>query len=313
MRVSSPRKVTLSVAAATIIVVAGTASLGATDVVTPTEASVLAGAVAVLGALVLVLIMVRRVVQRLTAVTRRLSKVDEGLSTLSGQVVEQGRKASAEMRSLERANKLNYEQLEAYIDIRNLIHPRAPMPSLRGWAASPDVVRFLAETVRRQRPKLIVECGSGSSGIWLGYLAEQIKPARVVCLEHDERYWRMSRDLVRAHDLDDVVDVRLAQLTNWEHGGQTYSWYDVAALDDLTDIGLLFVDGPPGTTGPQARFPAVPLLFPRCDDDAVIVLDDAEREEELAVSDGWLDEYPELERAMVHFDKGAHVFTRKVT
>jgi predicted O-methyltransferase YrrM len=173
-------------------------------------------------------------------------------------------------------------------------------------------VRFLAETVRQQRPKLIVECGSGSSGIWLGYFAEQIKPARVVCLEHEERYWRMSRDLVRAHDLDDVVEVRLAPLADWKSRGRTYSWYDAEALEDLTDIGLLFVDGPPGTIGPQARFPAVPLLFPRCDDNAVIVLDDADREEEVAVSDSWLDQYPELERATLRFDKGAHVLTRRV-
>ena len=315
MHVSPPRQVTLSVAAGTAVAVAGAATLGITNVATPVEATTLAGTVAVLGTLALVVIMVRRVVLRLTTVTRRLSKVDERLSALTGDVrlvAEQRREASAEMRSLERASRLHYEQLEAYIDIRSLIHPRAPMPSLRGWAASPDVVRFLADTVRRRRPKLIVECGSGSSGIWLGYLAEQIKPARVVCLEHDERYWRTSRDLVRAHDLDDVVDVRLAPLTEWKHGDRTYLWYDVAALDDLTDIGLLFVDGPPGTTGPEARFPAVPLLLPRCDDDAVIVLDDAEREEELAVSDGWLDEYPELERATLHFDKGAHVFTWKV-
>ncbi|HZE30768.1 MAG TPA: class I SAM-dependent methyltransferase [Actinoallomurus sp.] len=311
MLVLSPRQVTLSVIAGTAVVVAVVVTLGITNVVTATEAVGLSAVVAVLGALVLVVVMVRRVVRRLTTVTRRLSKVDEGLSTLTEDIRLVG-KLDRDVKSLERTGKVNYEQLEAYVDIRNLIHPRAPMPSLRGWAASPDVVRFLAEIVRQRHPKLIVECGSGSSGIWLGYFAEQIKPCRVVCLEHDERYWRMSRDLVRAHDLDDVVEVRLAPLADWKHGERSYSWYDVEALEDLTDIGLLFVDGPPGTIGPQARFPAVPVLFPRCDDDAVIVLDDAERGEELVVSDGWLDEYPELERVTLRFDKGAHVFTRQV-
>lgn len=311
MRVRSPRQVTVSVIAGTAVVMAGVVILGITDILAPVETIGLAAVVAALGALVLVVVMVRRVVQRLTTVTRRMSKVDERLSALTGDI---GRVTGLEreVKTLQRTSKVNYEQLEAYIDIRNSIHPRAPMPSLRGWAASPDVVRLLAETVQQRRPKLIVECGSGSSGIWLGYFAEQIKPAKVVCLEHDERYWRMSRDLVRAHDLDGVVEVRLAPLADWKHGEKIYSWYDVEALEDLTDIGLLFVDGPPGTVGPEARFPAVPVLFPRCADDAVIVLDDAERDEEIAVSDGWLDEYPELERVMRRFDKGAHVFTRQV-
>ncbi|HEY0541285.1 MAG TPA: class I SAM-dependent methyltransferase [Actinoallomurus sp.] len=310
MRVSSPRKVTLSVIAGTAVVVAVVVILGITGALAPTETIGLAAVVAVLGGLALVLVMVRRVVQRLTTVTHRMSKLDERLSALTGDI---GRVTGLgrEVKALQRSSRVNYEQLEAYIDIRSSIHPRAPMPALRGWAASPDVVRFLAETVGKRRPKLIVECGSGSSGIWLGYLAEQI-PAKVVCLEHDERYWRTSRDLVRAHGLDDVVEVRLAPLADWKHGDRTHSWYDLEALDDLTGIGLLFVDGPPGTIGPQARFPAVPVLFPRCENDAVIVLDDAERDEELAVSDGWLDEHPELERAVIRFDKGAHVFTRQV-
>jgi predicted O-methyltransferase YrrM len=316
MRTSSPRQVSLSVIVGTAVAVAAVVTLGLTNVVAPTDTAILSAVVAALGALVLVLIMVRRVFRRLTAVSRRLSTVDEGLSALSEDVRPRLDKLSAGMdrnaKALERTSKVDYEQLEAYVDLRSLIQPRAPMPSLRGWAASPDVLRFLAQTVRQRRPKLIVECGSGSSGIWLGYFAEQIKPARVVCLEHDERFWRTSRDLVRAHDLDDVVEVRLAPLVDWKRGEQTYSWYDTAALEDLTDIGLLFVDGPPGTTGPQARFPAVPLLFPRCDDDAVIVLDDADRDEEVAVSDAWLDEHPELERVTLRFDKGAHVLTRRV-
>jgi hypothetical protein len=55
----------------------------------------------------------------------------------------------------------------------------------------------------------------------------------------------------------------------------------------------------------------MPLLLPRCADDAVIVLDDSERKEETALSDRWLAECPELERSILRFEKGAHVFTRR--
>jgi predicted O-methyltransferase YrrM len=236
-----------------------------------------------------------------------LDKVTDEISGLAPRLDRLAGGISA----LGRTSETNYEQLEAYVDLRGIVPARAPMPALRGWAASPDVVRLLAEYIFRRRPKLIVECGSGSSSIWLGYVAERIGSARVVALEHDERYAGISRDLVRAHGLDEFVEIRLAPLTGWHHDGQDYPWYDREALADLVDIGLLFVDGPPRTTAPQARFPAIPVLLPQCAEDALIVLDDTARDDESAISDRWLADHPELDRTVRRFDKGAHVFTRR--
>ncbi|MBC6464800.1 class I SAM-dependent methyltransferase [Actinomadura alba] len=218
---------------------------------------------------------------------------------------------SERLKSVGHAGETAYRQLEAYVDLRGLVRPRAPMPPLRDWAASPDVMRLLAETMWRSRPGLVVECGSGSSSVWLGYLAEQTASGRVVALEHDERFAEISRDLVRAHGLEDVVEIRHAPLTTWDDADRSYQWYDRNALADLTDIGLLFVDGPPQATGSEARFPAMRLLLPKCTADAVIVLDDADRDDEKTLSDRWLAEHPELERSTRRFDKGAHVFVRR--
>jgi predicted O-methyltransferase YrrM len=258
--------------------------------------------------------------QRVTSVTSALTHDVSALRTpldkvsreVSGLAPRLDQLAGA-ISGLGRTSKANYEQLEAYVDLRGIIPARAPMPKLRGWAASPDVLRLLADDMFRRRPKLIVECGSGASSVWLGYVAERTESARVVALEHDERFAAISRDLIRAHGLEDFVEVRLAPLTPWRTGDRDYLWYDRDALDDLVDIGLLFVDGPPGTTASQARFPAIPLLLPRCAEDALIVLDDAARDDESAISDQWLAEHPELERTVRPFDKGAHVFTRRTT
>ncbi|GLW09942.1 hypothetical protein Misp01_50710 [Microtetraspora sp. NBRC 13810] len=200
----------------------------------------------------------------------------------------------------------DFGQVEALVDLRALLSPRAPMPRLRGWAASPDVLRLLVERVAIDRPKLIVECGSGASTVWLGYAVERFGGGRVVALEHDERYARASRDLITAHGLESVVEVRHAPLTDW----RSFPWYDQAALDDLSDIGLLFIDGPPMNTGHQARYPAVPLLLPRCAADALIVLDDARRAEEREVADRWLREFPELDGRPFPAEKGAMLFQR---
>ncbi len=238
-----------------------------------------------------------------------LDRLSEEVLALSPRLDE----LKAKVAALESAGEVDYRQLEAYLDLRGLIRPRAPMPALRGWAASPDVMRFLAETMVRHRPKLTVECGSGASSVWLGYIAEQLGSAKVVALENDERFAEISRDLVRAHGLDDVVEIRLTPLADWRAGPDTYPWYGIEALEDLVDIGLVFVDGPTGMIAPHARYPAMPLLLPRCGDAVVIVLDDADRGEETVISDRWLAEYPKLERAALRFEKGAHVFRRRTS
>ena len=204
-----------------------------------------------------------------------------------------------------------YRQFEALVDLYNLLKPRAPMLALRGWRASPDVIHTLVETTWAERPELVVECGSGASSIWLGYAVERVRVGRVVSLEHDETYFRRTTEVLRAHSLDRLVDVRLAPLRRWSSGDEGWRWYSRAALRGLDGIGLAFVDGPPGATGPLARYPAIPELLPRCTPEAVIVLDDASRDDEAAISDRWLAEFPELQRTIGEQEKGAHIFTRR--
>jgi predicted O-methyltransferase YrrM len=202
-----------------------------------------------------------------------------------------------------------YRQLEAMVDLRALIRPRAPLPPLRGWALSPDALRLIVHEILVRHPQLIVECGSGSSSVWLGYTVQQFGGGRVVALEHDERYAQVSADLLQAHGLEDVVEIRHAPLAPWDGGTGPQPWYDLRAIEDLDKIGLVLVDGPPSVVAEGARYPALPLLLPKCADQALIVLDDVVRAQENAVSDRWLAEHPELRRT-IHddFEKGLHVF-----
>ncbi|WP_271220250.1 class I SAM-dependent methyltransferase [Streptosporangium carneum] len=233
-----------------------------------------------------------------------------GAVTRSQDLMERGfTRVGKECRSLEREIQRSYVQLEALADLRALITPRAPLPPLRGWAASPDVLRTMVAWILRTRPRTIVECGSGSSSVWLGYVAERIG-ATIVALEHDARYAEASRDLVRAHGLSAVVEVRDAPLQPWESEEETYLWYSRDALADVADVGLVFVDGPPGDTGPDARYPALPLLLPRCSEQVAIFLDDAARAGDRAVSDRWAAHFPEVVRTSHAAEKGLDVFVR---
>lgn len=204
----------------------------------------------------------------------------------------------------------DYEQFVAWTELQRHLAPADFMPPLRAWAASPDVLRIVAQAIDSAKPDLVVECGSGASSVWIGYALRRARHGRLVALEHDERYAALSRALVSAYELDDVVEVRYAPLTDQPAGrGSTQPWYDPAAIDDLTGIGVLFIDGPPGHVGSMARYPAIPLLLHRCTPDATIVLDDAARPEERATGDRWLAERPELQRRSVPAEKGADVFT----
>ncbi|MEV2275215.1 class I SAM-dependent methyltransferase [Nocardiopsis sp. NPDC049922] len=214
----------------------------------------------------------------------------------------------------------DYEQQVAWTELRENLDTAAFMPPLRGWAASPDVLRVLVRQIDLLRPDLVVEFGSGASSVWLGYALRRAGGGRLVAVEHDARYAELSRELVAAHGLDDMIEIRHAPLTEVESvevvaGDETVRtadrWYDASVLADLDGIGLVFVDGPPQATGRHARYPAVPAVLPHCTEDAVIVLDDADRPDERAIGDRWLAEHPELQRTEEHTEKGAHVFSRK--
>ncbi|KIH96894.1 methyltransferase [Streptomonospora alba] len=213
----------------------------------------------------------------------------------------------------------DYEQQVAWAELRDHLGVAPFMPSLRGWAASPDVMRVLVRAVDTHRPELVVECGSGASSVWLGYALRRVGRGRLVALEHSEHYAEQSRRLVRDHGLEDLVEIRYAPLTDWSPDSgpgedaveDSRPWYDTTAVEDLHDIGLVFVDGPPEGTASQARYPALPVLMPRCAPDAVFVLDDAGRPDERAISDRWLQVFPELSAHEEQTEKGARVFTRK--
>jgi hypothetical protein len=256
-----------------------------------------------------VLARVAQIGQRLERLTEQVASVEKSLAAFPSGL-DDSPSADARAAGTEKPSQhaVLFQRLAAHAEMLALIAPRAPMPALGGWSLDADIMHLIARLVWERRPELIVECGSGSSSVWLGYFVRSCGVGRIVALEHDEGYLASSRDLVRGHGLDDVVEIRHAPLEPWSDGrGETYHWYGISGLDDLSGIGLLVVDGPPMATGPQARYPAGPLLVPRCTEDAVIVLDDTNRADEKASSDRWLREWPDLRRAVVA-EGAAHMF-----
>jgi hypothetical protein len=165
--------------------------------------------------------------------------------------------------------------------------------SLTGYAAAPDTLLHLT-TLIDELPDgaLVVEVGSGLSTIWMAAAARRSnRGVRIVSVDHDERWGAETVAAVARLDLGRWCEVRIAPLTPVPGASNDATpWYDRAGFDDLSEISLLVVDGPPGSTGPDARYPAVPQLRDRLASEVIIVLDDTDRPEEQEVLARWVTE-----------------------
>jgi predicted O-methyltransferase YrrM len=205
-----------------------------------------------------------------------------------------------------------FRQLEALQNLSAVLPPNDVLPATRGWAASPDLLMVLVDLVIAERPSLVVECGSGASTVWLALAMRRFEiDGRIIALDHDPVFGGKTRDLLARHDVRDLAEVRAAPLESFSLDGQTYSWYARRAWEDLTGIDLLFVDGPPATTGHRARYPALPLLSGSLSPVAIAVLDDLVVPDMQEVLRLWLDAYPDLDSEILPLEKQAAILRRK--
>jgi predicted O-methyltransferase YrrM len=208
--------------------------------------------------------------------------------------------------------KQTFRQLEALQNLRAVLPANDVLPATRGWAASPDLLMVLVDLVITERPSLVVECGSGASTLWLALAMRRFEiDGRIIALDHDPVFGGKTRDFLARHDLRDLAEVRDAPLESFSLDGETYSWYARRAWEDLMGIDLLFVDGPPATTGHQARYPALPLLSGSLSPVATAVLDDLIVPDMQKVLRLWLDAYPDFGSEILPLEKQAAVLRRR--
>lgn len=191
------------------------------------------------------------------------------------------------------------QETEALLHLQSRIEPRAVLPSLGRWAMDAKSMLQLVDLFDEVKPKLVVEIGSGTSSVWLGYLAEE-GHAQVVSIENDEGFAERTRAIITDHELEETVNVIYAPLTDLEVRGEEFIWYRTDFIEDLSNIDLLIVDGPPGSTGKHARYPALPVLADKLAPGAVVVLDDTHRKDETQIAEQWSAEYSlkRIDRAM---------------
>jgi predicted O-methyltransferase YrrM len=233
------------------------------------------------------------------------------LAVESTRTLETARRAETGIWEVKKEIRQTFRQLEALQNLSAVLPAGEVLPATRGWAASPDLLVVLVDLVITERPSLVVECGSGASTLWLALAMRRFGiDGRIIALDHDPVFGGKTRELLARHDVRDLAEVRDAPLESFSLDGQSYSWYARRAWEDLTGIDLLFVDGPPATTGHQARYPALPLLIGSLSPVATAVLDDLVVPDMQKVLRLWLDAYPDFGSEILPLEKQAAVLRR---
>jgi predicted O-methyltransferase YrrM len=204
-----------------------------------------------------------------------------------------GRRTTNDVMQLQRDQT---REVEALLQLFDDVAPRAPMPSSGRWALNPTDLLGLLHLIEQQRPRLVLELGSGTSSVWIAYALEKIG-GRLVSIDHDRDFAERTRGLLAVHGLDHVAEVRDTPLRPVTVEDVEFSWYDVDGLTDIDSVDLMVIDGPPGGLGPMSRYPALPLLGHKLSGTATVVLDDAHRADEKDVLARWTAEFPGLSRS----------------
>lgn len=172
------------------------------------------------------------------------------------------------------------------------------------WPVSADFALCVMRQLVLQPYDLVIEFGSGMSTVivakTLALMAERgdTRQTQFVSFEHLDSYYEQTLAHLQQAGLEQAVQLTLAPLKDWQSAdGQIYPYYccqsTLTKLVQQKQVSrkriLVIVDGPPAATGPQARYPAGPLLmehFPNAQID--FLMDDYIREDEKQIAQHWL-------------------------
>ena len=224
--------------------------------------------------------------------------------------LETMRRTSEQLSGLRKEAFDDFRQVEALLSIFATLKPEVPIPPTRDFSASPDLLSHIVSLIIERRPRFVVELGSGSSTVIIAYALQRFGGGRLLSIDHDAQFAERTRSMLELHGLTEVASVEHRPLTPVRINDADYLWYDIADLEIASTIDMMLIDGPPYHVHPLARYPALPLLSARFSDDVAIVLDDADRPEELRITSLWKKEFTAFSVERIETEKGALLLKR---
>lgn len=229
------------------------------------------------------------------SVTTEIGALRDSVKTVERLTDTTKNDTKALFRHVQRSSVDTVRQVEALLQLMGRVDsPSLRFPPSGGFAMNPDSLLLLSDLILNNKPRVILELGSGSSTVWTGYFGSLVG-ARCVSIEHLDEYFSKTMQQLLEFGLDTTVDLRHAPLEEVSIGGAPYEWYPASIFNDLGEVDLLIVDGPPEATGPNARYPAFPILHQYLSQNALILIDDIDRAQESEMVESWISNMPGLE------------------
>ncbi len=229
---------------------------------------------------------------------RSLRALHSKVSKKSDQITREIQKVTVENK---KQSMIAYRQTEAFIQLSNLMQFKSAIPPTRSWAASPDLLLLISETVKKNKPALVVELGSGVSTL----VCAKSGARKVISIDNSEQYGGKTRDLLKEHKVRGV-EIRIAPLRPYANGSE---WYEVSVLKDLKKIDLLIVDGPPGSKNPEARYPALKEFKDKLSAKAIVIIDDVNRDGERKLAEDFAKALPNHTLTILDHEKGTAIIS----
>ena len=227
------------------------------------------------------------------------------LRALHAKVSKSSAAVARDIAKITAENKKNqmitFHQTEAFIQLTQLLDFNAPIPATRSWAASPDLLLTIAEIIKKHRPGLVVELGSGVSTL----VASKAGAKKIISIDNSEEFGGKTVAMLKEHKVRGV-DVRIAPLQPYANG---FTWYDTSTIKDLKKIDLLIIDGPPGSKNAEARYPALAEFKDKLSAKAIIVIDDVRRDGERKLAEDFAKALPNHALVILDHEKGTAVIS----
>lgn len=223
------------------------------------------------------------------------------LRALHTKVSRESERLSREIKNQSKNSMITFRQTEAYSQLHKLLDFKAVVPPTRSWAASPDLLLTIAETIQRVKPGLVVELGSGVSTL----VAAKAGAKKIVSIDNSEEFGGKTRELLKNHKVRGV-EIRIATLQPYANG---FTWYDVSAIKELKKIDVLIIDGPAGSKNPEARYPALREFKDKLSAGVVVIIDDVKRDGERKLAEDFAKSLPGHELVILDHEKGTAVIS----
>ena len=161
-------------------------------------------------------------------------------------------------------------------------------PKFTRYSMPPEIIIEIFKKISTNKPKVIVEYGSGSSTILIDtFLDLENLSSSYYSIEHDKTFYnKVSTKVKRAQ-----TRLVFSPIMEYKIFNKAWKWYSMEWVRKIEKIDLLIIDGLPHYIQKHARYPALPLSVNKLDQNSIIMLDDTHREEEREILELWDEQF----------------------